>query len=159
MYWNFRGAGSGEFACEMKEIMREHIPHVIILLEPRTSGDTTDTIYKKLGKKKWMKKWIRSEAAGFSGNVFVMWDDVQISLKLVYAHRFFLHMEVRLASWLDRELTVVYANPNPSIKRHLWDKLDEIKPRHPWVLMRDFNCVLKAKDWDSNTGESSRFQN
>lgn len=50
--WNCRGAGSGEFACEMREIMKEHRPRVIVLLEPRIRRETTVVVCKKLGKKK-----------------------------------------------------------------------------------------------------------
>lgn len=33
-----------DFACELKEIMREHRLIVVILLEPRISGDMADGV-------------------------------------------------------------------------------------------------------------------
>lgn len=116
--------------CKMREIMKEHRPQVLILLKPRISGDTADVVCKKLGK-----KWIRSETARFSGGVWVKWDDDEISLNLVYAHRFFLHLIVRSVGGLEWELIAVYASPSPSIRRHLWDKLDKIEANRPWVLV------------------------
>lgn len=58
VYWNCRGTASKEFACEMKEIMREYRPMIVILVEPRVSGEVADRVCKSLGK----KRWIRSEA-------------------------------------------------------------------------------------------------
>lgn len=74
--WNCRGAVNSVFVCEMREIIRLYKPSVIILLEPRVSGATADSVCKRLG----MKRWVRSEASGFSSGVWVCWDDDQISL-------------------------------------------------------------------------------
>lgn len=41
----------------------------------------------------------------------------------------------KIGGGLEWELTAVYASPNPSIRRHLWDKLDGIEVSRPWVLM------------------------
>lgn len=45
------GSKSREFFCEMKDLMKEHRPQEIILLEPRISGEIADDLCKKLGKK------------------------------------------------------------------------------------------------------------
>lgn len=89
--WNVRGAGSKEFMREMKEIMKAHRPMVVILLEPRISGAAADVVRKEMGK----GRWIRSEAVGFSGRIWVPWNENEISLKLRYSDRFFLHLEVK----------------------------------------------------------------
>lgn len=48
--WSCRGAGSNEFACELKEIMKEQKPLITNLLEPRISGGVADGVCKRLGK-------------------------------------------------------------------------------------------------------------
>lgn len=50
LFWNCRGAGSNCFLCEMKELMKEHRPSIVILLKPRISGDKADGVCKKLGR-------------------------------------------------------------------------------------------------------------
>lgn len=42
LYWNCCGASSGNFFKDMKELMREHIPVLIALLEPKVSGSVVD---------------------------------------------------------------------------------------------------------------------
>lgn len=97
--WICRGA-SKEFAYEMREIIREHKPKIIILIEPRISGEFADRVCRRLGK----KTWIRVEAVGFSGGIWVMWEEDEICVKLEAAHRSFLHMEVRSANGSDGHL-------------------------------------------------------
>lgn len=65
IFWNCRGAGSKGFTCKIKELMKEHRLSIVILLEPRISGDSADVVCKKLG----LRCWIRSEAIGFSRGV------------------------------------------------------------------------------------------
>lgn len=73
--------------------MRVFRPKNTILLEPRISKEVADRVCNKLGK----KRWVRSEAMGFNGGVWVIWDDEEILVRLKATHRSFLHMEVRLA--------------------------------------------------------------
>lgn len=47
--WTCRGAAGRAFAFEVKELMREYRPKIIILLEPRISGDTADRVCKIFG--------------------------------------------------------------------------------------------------------------
>lgn len=49
-------------------MIREHMPSIIVLIEPRINGEVADVVCKKLGK----KTWIRSEAFGFSDGVWVL---------------------------------------------------------------------------------------
>lgn len=48
--WNCRGAASREFVCEMRELLGKFKPMVIILLEPKISGEAANGVCKKLGK-------------------------------------------------------------------------------------------------------------
>lgn len=77
------------------------------------------------------KRWARSEAAGFSGGVWVLWDEEEIGLKLMVARRSFLHMEVRSGDGQSWMLMAVYANPHPNVRRFLWDQLDALEVKRP----------------------------
>lgn len=126
-----RGAGSREF---IREMMMEYLPSIIVLIEPQINGEPTNVVCKRLGK----RKWIRSEAFGFSGGIWVMWDDEVINLSLKQADRFFGHLEVRMIGDLDWEFTAIYVSPNSSIRRHLWGRLDSSEVRLSWALVGDF---------------------
>lgn len=136
--WNCRGAGSKDFMREMRELMNEVRPAIVVLLEPRISSLTADAVCAKLGR----RRWIQSEATGFSGGIWVLWVEDMFDLRLKNASKFFLHFEVKSTGGKRWELTVVYASPNPSIRRHLWAALDEIVVSDPWLLVGNFNYVL-----------------
>lgn len=154
LFWNCRGAGSREFLCEIKELMKEHHPSILILLESRISGATADGVCKKLG----MRSWIRSKARGFSGGVWVLWDDAAVQLDLAYDDYFFLHLLARSADGRLWEVVVVYASPKLAVWRSLWGKLDGICVSRQWVIVGDFNCMLLDDERNSNSGASSSFQ-
>lgn len=75
--WSCRGAASKEFVCEMKEILRAYKPRIVILIEPRVSGEVADRIYKIFGK----KQWIRSEARGSSSGVWAFLEEGRLEWK------------------------------------------------------------------------------
>lgn len=81
---------SKKFEREMRKMMREYNPVIIILSEPKISGEAADKVCGKLEK----KRWVRSEASGFNGGVWILWNEEEVSLKLLAAQRSFSHMEV-----------------------------------------------------------------
>lgn len=111
--WNCRGLGGGEFASEIKDIIREYKPKTVILLKPRINGEMATKVCQKLGK----KRWVSSESVGFNGGIWVSGeeDEVKLKLKLLKVQRMFVHMEVKFGEGGWWQLTAVYANPHPSI--------------------------------------------
>src|SRR4051812_37072007 len=86
--WNCRGAASKAFEVELRQLMREFRQKIVILLEPRISGAMADMVCAKFGR----KRWARSEALGFSGGVWVIWDEEEVELQLLVGRRsFFTH--------------------------------------------------------------------
>lgn len=136
--WNCHGAASKGFEVEMKEILRSIRPKIIILIEPRISGEDAEKVCKGLGR----RRWVRLEARGFSGGIWVMWEEGEVDIKLLEAHRSFLHMEVRSGLGQRWVLTAVYVSPQAQIRQFLWDDLDKLEVEKPWLLIGDFNCVL-----------------
>lgn len=90
--WNCRGAEGREFVVEIKELLREYKPKILILLEPRISGEVADKVCRKLGR----RCWIRSEVLGYSGGIWVCWNEEEVDLRVIKLTRTIVHMEVRL---------------------------------------------------------------
>lgn len=82
-----------------------------------------------------------------------------MELRVLRVSRSFIYMKVDLGMGKEWMMTTVYANPNPSLRRYLWDQLDELAVDAPWMLVSDFNCVLADEERSSKTGVSSCFQN
>lgn len=69
---------SKEFVVEMKELLRAFKPKIVILIEPRISGEAADKVCKCLGR----KSWIRAEERGFCGGIWVLWEEGEFEIKL-----------------------------------------------------------------------------
>lgn len=52
-------------------LIQTHRPHIIALLELRISGETADRTIRKIG----YQNAHRVEATGFSGGIWLLWDD------------------------------------------------------------------------------------
>lgn len=108
--WNCHGALSGEFLREIKEFMRRFKPEIILLMEPKISGETVDRICRKLGK----NRWIRSESERLSSSVWCLWDEEEIEVKLTYAHIFFSRVTLKSVRGVVWEMTAIYASQMPT---------------------------------------------
>lgn len=106
--WNCRGAGNQRFARSIREMKRNYNPEIIALLETRVSGEIADNACRGTS----MRSWFRTKADGFSGGIWILWDEERVSLKVVHAHYQFVHIQI---SRRDEEawfLTIVYASPH-----------------------------------------------
>lgn len=153
--WNCRGAKSDGFVRELKELNRLHQPTNITIVEPKISGVEANTICRKLGK----SHWLRSEASGFSGGVWVLWNEEEIKLVPRAVHRSFVHAEVVSEGGKCWDLVAVYASPNPGVRKSLWNSLSNLAITRPWVIIGDFNCVLSSEERSPEGRTSSSFIN
>lgn len=97
-------------------MIRAHRPVVIVLLGSRISGAIADGICKKFGK----KIWIRTEANGFSGSIWMFSNQGEIQLKVLHIQKQFIHASVTSAAGQQWDFTAVYANPRADVRSLLW---------------------------------------
>lgn len=64
-------------------------------------------------------------------------------MNLLYGHKFLIHVCVLSNGGKVWQLKAIYASPNSTIRRGIWDKLNEMQITEPWLVMGDFNCVAK----------------
>lgn len=128
--------------------MRERRPKEIILLEPKISGDVANEACKKLGK----KQWIRSEADGFNGGLWVMWNAKEIELKLLEDDKYFLHFRVVSEGGTNWEFMSLYARSKPHVRRSIWERSEEIEVEGPCVLLGDFNFRPSCEQRNTGLG-------
>lgn len=72
--WNCHGASSSQFQREMRELRRIYKTLVLILLEPKVSGEVADGVCRDHG----MNCWSLYEAKAFRGDVWVLWNEGEI---------------------------------------------------------------------------------
>lgn len=140
--WNCRGAGS---SCAMRHLfllLRKHCPDILILLETRFSSATLESILPKSR----MDSFVVSEAVGFVGGIWVLWNSSVVRLDLVATEdqvlTLFVH-QTRRSPWA---LSAVYASPNWVYREELWQYLTRLWEvmTIPWLVLGDFNQVMHA---------------
>ncbi|XP_021826800.1 uncharacterized protein LOC110767533 [Prunus avium] len=143
MVWNVRGAGSKKFPGIMKDLVKIHKIEILVILEPRISGNTALNVIKKLG----FSKYHVVDANGFSGGLWMLWNELVSCIDIVAYSRQSITALVKMnhGDWL---FTAVYAHPCPGIRRQLWSYLDGIASASnlPWMIAGDFNELVNNSE-------------
>ncbi|XP_019170452.1 PREDICTED: uncharacterized protein LOC109166023 [Ipomoea nil] len=138
LIWNCQGAGGRNFQRILQTLLKNHKPDLIGLVEPRVSGDHANDICSKLG----FDDWVRVEAIGFSGGIWVLWNK-PLEITVEFTHPQFILLQVKELSGPPWVLAVVYASPTQHLRRRLWSALraNQQNILHPWLAAGDFNTV------------------
>lgn len=151
--WNCCGARSPQFLWNARELIKTFRPSIFLILEPPISSSAADVVCRRLGR----REWVRSEAKGFSGGIWVLWNREEVNLRVIHVEKHFVHMivnEGKPTAWI---LTAVYASPQHHLRPPIWDSIVTIKRDAPWALMGDFNCTLKEGERNKTRGYSRQF--
>lgn len=89
LIWNCQGAASRAFGRTLKQLCRIHRPAIVCLLEPKVSSDQANKICANLG----FDEWIRVEAVGFSGGIWVLWNNY-LKIEVLDTHPQFINLEI-----------------------------------------------------------------
>ncbi|XP_016182610.1 uncharacterized protein LOC107624669 [Arachis ipaensis] len=141
--WNARGAASPNFTRVLKEYVSQYKPNLVAIQETRCSG----TVAQKAIKKTGFNFNLVIDAQGFSGGIWLMWNNPNLSIQEISRNEQALHISVsyNLRKWF---LTIVYANPNEERKRELRNYIANLVPTMncPWMLCRDFNDISNISE-------------
>lgn len=127
----------------LKDMLCIQKPKLLGLLEPRVSGVHTDVICKKIG----FDNWIRVEAVGFNGGIWIFWGN-EYDVHIVYTHPQFVVLKInngREEPWL---LAVVYGGSNVGLRQRLWNDLvpNRIGFKGPLLTVGDFIAVTSNEE-------------
>ncbi|XP_039015801.1 uncharacterized protein LOC120146253 [Hibiscus syriacus] len=90
----------------------------------------------------------RVEARGFSGGIWILWND-DIWVDILTISNQFIYCVVSSAAYLTPLFViVVYASPSISYRRLLWTNLERLNSGNgcPWLLGGDFNAILRPDE-------------
>lgn len=151
--WNCQGAAAHGFMRILKDILHKHNPDIFGLLEPKVSGNQADRICKNIG----YDHWVRVEAFGFSGGIWIFWRD-NILVEIMATHPQFVLLRVadrKTQPWL---LTFVYGSPSHQLRKKLWEDLraQKLKVTGPWICLGDFNSVISEDEVNNSRSFSQQ---
>ncbi|KAL4333154.1 hypothetical protein GQ457_07G014860 [Hibiscus cannabinus] len=104
---------------------------LVALFEPRISGSRASSVIRKLG----FPKSFRVEAHGFSGGIWILWKE-ELVVQVLQISNQYVHMRVRFSATEPPVfITAVYASPNATLRKYVWDQLFNLNPgtEHAWL--------------------------
>ncbi|CAN1744115.1 LINE-1 retrotransposable element ORF2 protein, partial [Linum perenne] len=141
---NCRGAGSKSFLNALNFYLQNHKPAIVVILEPRISGLRGQTVRKKIG----FQNSFVVEAEGFRGGIWLMWNDADFTIRVLDSSSQFNHVSVEWELGKSCVLTLVYASPQLSRRRLLWQDLARLgrSTSLAWMALGDFNAIVDSSE-------------
>ncbi|KAI9112316.1 hypothetical protein K1719_016839 [Acacia pycnantha] len=111
---------------------------VVVILEPRVSGNVASRVIKSWG----FKYAVRKEAEGFSGLIWILWNLEDLGVDVIEMEEQFIHCRISVNN-KNMLFSTVYASPNEQKRYKHWEKLFNISlvVSEPWFLAGDFNEI------------------
>ncbi|XP_030941775.1 uncharacterized protein LOC115966748 [Quercus lobata] len=143
--WNCRGALKPEFRNHVRELVQNHNPAMLIVMETRVSGDRAKEITDRLP----FDEAIHTKTIGFAGGLWLLWNTDRVAVSLLATTEQEIHVSVKVRpSDTQCFLSAVYASPKFNERCILWKNLVNVASLHssPWIIAGDFNKVLADND-------------
>lgn len=123
------------------------------MLKPRISGSSADKVCRSFG----FDNWIRVEAIGFSGGIWVLWrDNLQVDIVTINPQFVLARVKHGNDDWCF--ISFVYGSPTHSLRRKLWEGLSQEcwNINGAWISIGDYNVVLSIEDVSNTNNFASR---
>ena len=143
--WNCRGALNPEFQNHVRELVQNHNPAMLIVMETRVGGDRTKEIMDRLP----FDEAIHTETIGYTSGLWLLWNSDRVVVTSLATIEQEIHVSIKVRpSNSQCLLTDVYASPRFNERCVLWNNLLNVASLHnsPWIIVRDFNEVLVDND-------------
>ncbi|XP_061369324.1 protein GAMETE EXPRESSED 2, partial [Gastrolobium bilobum] len=134
------GAVKPQFQNSLFLFTRKYKPSIVVILEPRCSGQKASDIIRKSG----FKHAFVQEAEGYSGGIWILWNDETGLVEIINHTKQFVHFKVQNFHVPSFSCTAVYASPREENRKELWDDLLNISLHcnGSWLVAGDFNEIL-----------------
>lgn len=137
LFWNTRGTLNAGFRRTIMDLIKNHRPDILVLLETKISGNKADSVINSLGYANHMK----SDAIGFRGGIWISWSDACLNIELRYSCTQLIHTLVTENNGDKWFFSAIYASPRLNERLCLFNSLytSSLNNNHPWLLVGDFN--------------------
>lgn len=143
--WNYRGALNSSFKKRASELVQNHNPTILVVMETRVGGERAREITSLLP----FDGAIHTDTIGYAGGLWVLWnaDRVDIALLSRTEQEILAEVKVHFTN-VSCLFSAVYASPRSAEGQILWKNLISVAELHnmPWVIAGDFNEPLLSED-------------
>ncbi|KAL0012521.1 hypothetical protein SO802_007629 [Lithocarpus litseifolius] len=143
--WNCRGALKSSFQNHVRELVHNHDPAIMVVMETRIGGDRAGDISDRLP----FDGAIHSDTIGFSGGIWLLWNSDKVQITQLAMSEQEIHVLVKVtSSSFEFIFSAIYTSPRFHERCILWNNLKNAADLHekPWIIAGDFNEVLADGD-------------
>ena len=125
--WNCRGALKPEFQNRVRELVQNHNPVMLIVMETRVGGDKAKAIIDRLP----FDEAIHTETIGYAGGLWLLWNADMVVVSPLTTTEQEIHVTVKVRpSDTQCFLSAVYASLRFIERCILWNNLVNVASLH-----------------------------
>ena len=125
--WNSRGALKPNFQKHVRELVRNHNPTIMVIMETCLGGERDREITDRLP----FDDAIHTETIGFTGGLWLLWNSDMVEVNQLANTKQEIHVEVKVHSFnLSWLFSAIYASPRSEEKGILWNNLSKVVELH-----------------------------
>ena len=143
--WNCKGALKPNFQNHVKELVQNHDPTILIIMETQVGGERAKEILDRLP----FDGAIHTNTIGYAGGLWVLWNSDRVVVSPLATTKQEIHITVKVRpSDFDFLVSAVYVSPRFNERCVLWNNLKNVAKLHnkPWIIASDFNKVLADRE-------------
>ncbi|XP_031115795.1 uncharacterized protein LOC116019654 [Ipomoea triloba] len=116
---------------------------ILKLLRSKSGVQSRKAGYQKLK----FDNWIRVEALGFSGGIWLFWNN-PLTVNIIFTDPQFILSQVKDNGSEPWFFSIIYGSPTPSLRKKLWRNLDRtlLNINGPWLSVGDYNAVADHEE-------------
>ncbi|XP_026448145.1 uncharacterized protein LOC113348541 [Papaver somniferum] len=136
LFWNINGFVRDEAQCKLKELVKDFRPDIIGIVEPMVSVSSRSICRFRIDG--FNNSIIHNSTDSCIGNLWVMWS-LNVSDPVVLNCS-----KQAITIGVDGvHISFVHASSVQTTRRNLWNELNMGAQQVPWLVIGDFNCVLR----------------
>ncbi|XP_031120966.1 uncharacterized protein LOC116024205 [Ipomoea triloba] len=141
--WNCQGAASSAFRCALLLLVKKVKVDMVGLMEQKISGCAVDKACKSFG----FDNWLRVEAVGFSGGIWLLWRNT-VNVDILATNPQFVLTRISRGNVRLGLVSFVYGSPSHYLRNKLWNNLsiDHLPLNEEWLSVGDYNAVTCMED-------------
>ncbi|XP_026445235.1 uncharacterized protein LOC113345774 [Papaver somniferum] len=139
LFWNINGIVHDEAHCKLRELVKDFKTDIIGIAEPRVSVSSRSI--RKFSIQGFNNSIIHNSTSTRIGNLWVMW-----SLNVADPVVLNCSNQAITIGVNGVHISFVHASSDQVTRRTLWNQLDMGDQRVPWLVIGDFNCVLRNEE-------------
>lgn len=129
---------------EITTYLRRHRVSYAGVLETRVKHSNANKIRKVFGNN-W--KWMDNYEARVNGRIWFGWNPTVMDVDRVDSSAQYIHYRVLdTQGTFQHWLTIIYAHNQLPLRKILWNKIHNYDQKEPWIILGDFNNVMRMGD-------------